>query len=297
MTCLAVISYPVRDKLSAFVSLTRINRPIGIYLLMWPMLWALWFAAKGVPDVKVLVIFILGTVLTRSAGCAINDYADRHIDAHVERTAGRPLATGALSSIEALLLAAVLMMLAFLLVLFTNKLTILMSFVALALATVYPFTKRITHWPQAFLGAAFACAVPMAFAAQINNVPSTAWVIFAAAVIWAMAYDTLYAMTDRAFDLKIGVMSTAILFAKYDLLAVAVLQITMLALMLGVGLNQGRQWIYLSGFIVAAALIIRQLYRCKTRDPQRCFEAFLNNNYVGMSLFIALALDFAVFPA
>jgi len=169
-----LIGYPIRDKLPHFISLTRLNGPIGIYLLLWPTLWALWFAARGVPDLDILLIFIFGTILTRSAGCAINDYADRNLDAHVERTRNRPLATGALTGNEALVVAAVLMLAAFVLVLFTNKLTIMLSFVALGLAGVYPFTKRYTYWPQVFLGMAFAFAIPMAFAAQINSVPAIA---------------------------------------------------------------------------------------------------------------------------
>jgi len=172
-----------------------------------------------------------------------------------------------------------------------------MSFVALGLATLYPYTKRFTHWPQAFLGAAFAFAVPMAFAAQTNTVPATAWIVFFAAVVWAMAYDTLYAITDREFDLKIGVKSTAILFGRYDLPAVAFLQAIMLVTMIAVGIAHQRQWIYFLGFVFATGLIVRQLYRCRERDPQRCLEAFLNNHYVGLCLFIGLALDYAVYPS
>jgi len=207
-----------RQKLPHFVSLTRLDRPIGIYLLLWPMLWALWFAAEGVPNLGVLFIFIAGTVLTRSAGCAINDYADRDFDAHVTRTKDRPLATGALSTRDALYAGAFLMAVAFILVLFTNLLTIALSFVAVLLATIYPFAKRHTHLPQVILGAAFGFAIPMAYAAQLNAVPSQAWWLFLIAVIWAVAYDTLYAIADRPDDLKIGVKSSAILFGRFDLI-------------------------------------------------------------------------------
>ncbi len=288
-----MISYPLRQKLPHFVSLTRINRPIGIYLLMWPMLWAFWMAAAGIPNIDTLVIFLLGTVLTRSAGCAINDYADRHIDAHVSRTANRPLATGALSAKEALVAAAALMLLAFFLVLLTNQLTIVMSFGALILASIYPFSKRFTFWPQAFLGAAFAFAVPMAFAAQTNAVPPMAWLIFFAALIWAMAYDTLYAMTDREFDIKIGVKSTAILFGRYDLLAVGILQGCMILCMGLAGYWAELGLVYYIGLLVAIVLICKQLISCQHRDPHKCYEAFLNNHWVGLAIFLGVAIDYA----
>ena len=237
--------YPLLQKLPDYIALTRLDRPIGIWLLMWPMLWSLWFAAEGVPRLDVLIIFVLGTILTRSAGCAINDFADRDFDGHVQRTQQRPLATGALSAREALGAAGVLMILAFLLVLLTNPLTIALSFVALLLAVVYPFTKRVTHWPQAFLGAAFAFAIPMAFAAQTNACQPAAWWLFIDALIWAMAYDTLYAMADREDDLKIGIRSTAILFGRYDILATAILHLATIALLAWIGHGYGRHVIFL----------------------------------------------------
>jgi len=291
-----VFDYPIRDKLPHYLSLTRLDRPIGIYLLLWPMLWALWFAAHGLPDLHILVIFILGTILTRSAGCAINDYADRNLDAHVERTSSRPLATGALSTNEALIAAAILMLLAFLLVLFTNKLTIMMSFVALALAVIYPFTKRITYWPQAFLGLAFAFAVPMAFAAQINSVPMLAWWIFLAAVIWAVAYDTVYAIADREFDIKMGMKSTAILFGANDLRIVFGLQLLVLLIMFFVGMSTGRGAVYNVGLFAALFFVVYQNRITQTRDPVQCIKAFLNNHYLGMTVFAGLVLDFIVNP-
>jgi len=201
-------------KLPHLVTLTRINRPIGILLLLWPVMWALWLAANGMPTISILVIFIVGAVLTRSAGCAINDYADRHWDGKVKRTENRPLANGNLTPTDALITTAVLMLLAFVLVLFTNALTIKLSFVALILAVLYPYTKRVTHWPQVFLGLAFAWAVPMAFAAQLNSVPMTAWIVFAAAVTWTLAYDTLYAMVDRGWIFFASLCVAAFTVAK-----------------------------------------------------------------------------------
>jgi len=238
-------AYPLRDKLPHIISLTRLDSPIGIYLLLWPTLWALWFAAGGVPDLDNLIIFIFGTILTRSAGCAINDYADRHLDGHVERTSARPLATGALTGNEALGVAGLLMLAAFILVLFTNPLTIKMSFVALLLASIYPFTKRVTYWPQAFLGLAFAFAVPMAFAAQINTVPVIGWLIFIATVIMAIAYDT-----------KMGMKSTAILFGEKELVIVAGLQLIVLALLFTVGILTNRGFIFNISLLLSIGFII-----------------------------------------
>jgi len=292
-----LIGYPIGNKLPHIISLTRLNRPIGIYLLLWPTLWALWFAAGGVPDFDNLIIFIFGTILTRSAGCAINDYADRDLDAHVERTKSRPLATGALTSKEALWVAAVLMLAAFVLVLFTNTLTIMMSFVALALAIIYPFTKRVTHWPQAFLGLAFAFAIPMAFAAQINAVPLIAWLIFLAAVIMAIAYDTLYAIADREFDLKMGMKSTAILFGKKELMIVFGLQLVVLALLFFVGMLTNRGFTFNISLILSIGFIVYQNRISQQRDPAQCIKAFLNNHYLGMTIFAGLVLDFIIKPS
>jgi 4-hydroxybenzoate polyprenyltransferase len=286
-----------KQKWPHLVILTRINRPIGILLLLWPTLWALWLAADGLPDLKVLLIFILGTILTRSAGCAINDYADRHWDGQVDRTENRPLATQALTPTDALVTTAVLMLLAFVLVLLTNTYTIQLSFVALFLAVLYPFTKRITQWPQLFLGLAFAWAVPMAFAAQTGTTPSTAWIVFLAAVVWALAYDTLYAIVDRSDDIKVGIKSTAILFGRYDLWLVGVAQTGMLCLMLIAGDSHGRGFVFFIGLAAAALLIAKQLHDCRHRDPKACFQAFLNNHYVGMLIFTGLFLDYLIFPA
>lgn len=283
-------------KLPAYIALTRLNRPIGIYLLMWPMLWAFWFAASGMPHWPNLLIFVLGTILTRSAGCAINDFADRKLDGRVERTRHRPLATGALRSRDALVTTAVLMGLAFLLVLMTNRLTITLSFLALTLAVIYPFCKRYTHYPQVVLGAAFACAIPMAFAAQTNNVPAIAWWLFAAATLWTVAYDTLYAMADKRDDLAIGIKSTAIAWGKFDLLVVAILQVTALGILAFIGAQQQRGAVFAAGLLVAAGFALYQLWISRRRDPARCLQAFLNNNWLGMSIFIALFVDYLVNP-
>ncbi len=281
-------------KLPHFIALVRLDRPIGIFLLLWPVLWALWFAAGGVPRLDVLVIFVLGTVLTRSAGCAINDYADRHVDGHVARTKHRPLAAGTLSPKDALLAAAVLMLAAFALVLLTNRLTILLSVAALLLAACYPFAKRHTHWPQVVLGAAFAWAVPMAFAAQTGSVPLLGWVVFLAVVLWAVAYDTLYAMADRKDDLIIGVKSTAILFGRADLAVVAVVQAMVLILLGHAGTLAGRGTVFAAGLAVAALLALYQIWLARHREPEACIQAFLNNNLLGLVVFSALVFDYAL---
>lgn len=284
------------QKIPAFVALTRLNKPIGILLLMWPMLWAFWFAAGGLPDLAPLIIFILGTVLTRSAGCAINDFADRKVDGHVARTRNRPLATGALTSKEALAATAVLMVAAFCLVLLTNELTVGLSFVALLFALFYPFSKRYTHFPQVVLGMAFACAVPMAFAAQTNTLPPGAWLLFVATVFWAIAYDTLYAIVDRDDDKNIGVKSTAIFFGRYELMAVALSQSTMILLLAYVGRLYDRGVVFYIGLLVALLLTAYQLWISRHREPDKCFSAFLNNNWLGLSVFIALVADYLITP-
>jgi len=279
-------------KLKAYAALTRFDSPIGIYLLLWPTLWALWIAAEGFPDPSVLFIFVAGTVLTRSAGCVINDWADRDIDGHVARTSSRPLATGEVTPKEALILAAILMLVAFVLVLFTNRQTIMLSVGALVLAIIYPFSKRFTHLPQVFLGAAFAWAVPMAFTAQIGELNKTAWLIFTAALLWAVAYDTIYAMADREDDLKIGVKSSAILFGDADLTIISVIQGMVILSMglVGVGSNMGMT--YYLGLVVAIALFCYQLWICRNRKPEDCIRAFKNNNFVGMSIFIAIVINY-----
>ena len=282
----------IQSRLSLYSELIRLNRPIGILLLLWPGLWALWIAGEGEPPWWIVLIFIAGTTLMRSAGCAINDYADRDLDGHVQRTSQRPIASGRVSPREALMVAALLALLAFMLVLLLNNKTIMMSFVAVALAAIYPFMKRYTHMPQLVLGMAFGWAIPMAFTALQNQVPAVAWVLFAATVIWALIYDTMYAMVDRYDDLKIGIKSTAILFGSYDRLIIALLQLLMLGLLLWAGFLAGRGGWYWLGVGMAAMLFLYQQWLIRERDPDACFKGFLNNNYVGMALFAGLFLDY-----
>jgi 4-hydroxybenzoate polyprenyltransferase len=287
----------LRERLDAYVRLVRLNKPIGIFLLMWPALWAVWIAGDGNPPWLVAVVFVAGVVLMRSAGCAINDFADRDLDGHVARTSMRPLAQGAISAAEAVGVFVVLSLLSFALVLMLNWQTVAMSVVAVLLAVIYPFMKRFTHVPQLFLGAAFGWAVPMAFTAIHADVPGYAWVLFASAVVWALIYDTEYAMVDREDDLKIGIKSTAILFGRHDRLIIGLLQLLMLGLLAYVGVAAGRGWGYFAGLGAAALLAVYQQYLIRDRDPGRCFVAFLNNNYFGMAVFLGLVLDYILHPA
>lgn len=272
----------------------RLDRPIGTYLLLWPTYWALWFAAGGIPSLKTLVIFTFGVVVMRAAGCVINDYADRNVDGSVERTKHRPLPSGEIEPRRALLLFGFLLSIALVLVLATNTMTIMLSVGGLALAATYPFLKRITHLPQVGLGAAWAWAVPMAFAAEIQSLPAALWLVFAAVILWTMAFDTYYAMVDREDDLQIGIKSTAILFGRWDLAIIVSLQLISLTLLVMAGLAFGRGWIYGLGLIVAAGLFVYQYIQATGRDRDGCFSAFLNNNLVGMVIFIGLALDYQI---
>ena len=267
----------------------RIDKLIGAYLLLWPAYWALWIAAEGVPAYSTLFIFTLGVFLTRSAGCVINDYADRKIDGHVKRTALRPIPAGVVTAKEALILFAVLMLLAFLLVLFTNIETIMLSVGGLILAACYPFMKRYTHLPQVVLGAAFAWSIPMAFAAVTETVPLYAWLIYIATVLWTIAYDTMYAMVDKDDDLRIGVKSTAILFGDADKMIIGVLQCSTLITLALVGKQANLGWLYYLGLIAAAAFFVYQQYLIRHRDRDLCFSAFLNNHYAGLMVFIGVA--------
>ena len=279
-------------RLGNYWLLVRADRPIGIYLLLWPALWALWVAAEGIPPWWTLVVFVLGTALMRSAGCAINDYADRDLDGHVARTAQRPLATGLVSPREAVAVFLVLSLLAFGLVLTLNARTIAYSFVAVALAASYPFMKRYTHMPQLVLGMAFGWAVPMAFTALQNQTPPVAWVLFAATVIWALIYDTMYAMVDREDDLKVGIKSTAILFGRFDRLAIGLLQLLMLALLWQVGEMAGRGVTYQAALVGGAGLFGYHQWLIRGRDTGACFRAFLHNHYFGMLVFFGLFADY-----
>ena len=278
-----------------FVQLMRLEKPIGIYLLLWPTLWALWVASKGVPDLKWLLIFVLGTLFMRAAGCVINDYADRHFDGHVARTRARPLADGRVTPREALILFAVLVALSFVLVLFTNLTTILLSFGGLALAACYPFMKRYTYYPQVVLGAAFSWGMPMAFSAVTGELPPPeAWLLYIANLLWTVAYDTYYAMTDREDDLKIGVKSTAILFGEADRLIILTLQgLALLSLaMAGARFSLGI-W-FLLGLLGAAACFAWEFWSTRGREPQACFAAFLHNHWAGLAILLGIVVDYAL---
>ncbi len=281
------------SKLKDYTELTRFNRPIGSFLLMWPTLWALWLASDGIPDLHLIIIFVLGVFSMRSAGCVINDYADRKVDGSVERTKNRPLPSGRVSEKEALGLFAALCILSFVLVLFTDVRTILLSVVGLGLAALYPFMKRYTHLPQLFLGLAFSWAIPMAYSAQGGNLSDPIlWMLFVANCFWTIAYDTYYAMTDRKDDLKIGIKSTAILFGEYDLFVILCLQALTLSLLTCIGLLAGLHWIYFISLLVCAGLFCQQFQQAKDREEQACFRSFLDNNRVGYCVFIGLAANF-----
>ena len=282
----------LRDRAQQYWLLGRFDKPIGILILLWPALWALWVASNGKPDLLVLTVICAGVVLMRAAGCVINDYADREFDPHVERTKQRPIAAGKVSPKEALILFVVLCLLAFALVLLLNLYTILLSFIAAFLAASYPFMKRYTHLPQAYLGIAFGFAVPMAFSAQTNAIPFIAWVMYLAVVLWALVYDTMYAMVDKEDDLKIGVKSTAILFGNHDREIMAALQLLILALLLSIGKMQNLGSFYYAGLAVAAGLSVYQHKLIFHSDRALCFKAFLNSNWFGLAVFTGLLLDY-----
>jgi len=279
-------------KAKAYWQLTRMNRPIGTLLLLWPTLWSLIIAAQGMPDLDVLVVFVLGVVLMRSAGCVINDFADRKVDGHVKRTKQRPLPSGLVSSKEAVILFLVLAVISFLLVLTMNPLTIKLSFIGMGLAFIYPFMKRFTHLPQLFLGLAFSWAIPMAWAAQTNELPSIVWFIFVINALWTIAYDTQYAMVDRDDDLKIGIKSTAILFGRFDKLIVGSLQLVTLAMLIALGMHYHLGDTFYWALLVVGGLFVYQQHLMRHRARDLCFQAFLNNNYVGMAVTIGLFITF-----
>jgi 4-hydroxybenzoate polyprenyltransferase len=275
-----------------YVRLMRLDRPIGIWLLLWPTLWALWIGSRGQPKPLIFIIFVSGTVLMRSAGCAINDYADRSFDPHVARTQDRPLAAGRLSTLEALVLFAILSLAALVLALQLNRLTLLCAVVGAFIAVTYPFVKRFLSVPQLYLGLAFGAGIPMAFAAQLEYVPRIAWLLLLANVLWVTVYDTMYAMVDRDDDIKIGVKSTAILFGDSDRHIIAVLQVmTLLALFLVGGKLHMTYWYYM-GLLAGAIFFIYQLWLIRARDRESCFRAFLNNNYFGMAVFLGILLAY-----
>lgn len=282
----------IRDRAIQYSRLMRLDKPIGSLLLLWPTLWALWIASDGLPTIHLLSVFIAGVFITRSAGCVINDYADRNFDRYVARTSNRPLTTGAVSTREALYLIVVLLIIAFLLVLTTNRLTVILSFVALPLGGFYPFMKRYTYIPQLFQGMAFGWGIPMAFAAAGHNIPEIAWLIYIANILWSMTYDTMYAMVDREYDKNIGVKSTAILFEDSDRIFIGIIQLMLLFtfVLIGKKLEFG-QYYYLS-LIVVTAIIAYHQYLIKDRKPELCFKAFLNNNWLGAVVFIGIVLNY-----
>ncbi|MGG6175859.1 4-hydroxybenzoate octaprenyltransferase [Pantoea allii] len=278
-------------KWQAYSRLMRIDKPIGALLLLWPTLWALWLAKMTIPPLPTLAVFVAGVFVMRAAGCVINDYADRKVDGHVERTRHRPLASGAVTAKEAKMLFVVLGLIAFALVLSMNLMTIMLSVVGLALAWVYPFMKRYTHLPQVVLGAAFGWAIPMAWAAVSESLPLVCWLVFLANICWTVAYDTQYAMVDREDDLKIGVKSTAILFGRYDKLIIGLLQLSTLVLMALVGTMLDLNGAFYWTLLLAGGLFVYQQKLIAQRDRQACFRAFLNNNYVGLVLFLGVLMN------
>lgn len=279
------------SRFAPYIQLMRFDRPIGTLLLLWPTLWTLWIAGEGSPGPGVVVIFVLGTIVMRAAGCVINDFADRDFDGHVERTKNRPLARGLVKPKEAIGLFVALCVIAFGLVLLTNPLTIKLSFGGLLLAFCYPFAKRYTHLPQIVLGAAFSWAIPMAFAAETGTVPPEVWLIFIANLLWTVVYDTFYAMVDRPDDLKIGIKSTAILFGENDRVITGVLQLMTLFALVLVGQRFELGALYFLSLLGAAGLFAWQQYLIRFRQREDCFRAFLNNNWVGMVIFIGIFLD------
>jgi 4-hydroxybenzoate polyprenyltransferase len=277
-----------------WIQLMRLDRPIGSMLLMWPTLWALWIAADGAPSLKNIVIFVLGVYVMRAAGCVINDYADRDFDGAVERTRSRPLATGALTGKQALMLFFVLALMAFALVLFLNRFTIVLSFGGLGLAVLYPFTKRFTYLPQMFLGAAFSWAIPMAFAAETESVPQIAWLLFITNLLWTVAYDTEYAMCDREDDLKLGIKSTAILFGDLDRPIIGLLQLLTLAALVLAGQRLAFTWPWYLGIAGMAACFAHQQWRIRHRERWPSFHAFLNNHWAGACVFVGLYFHYLI---
>ncbi len=277
--------------MNAYIRLMRLDKPIGSLLLLWPTYWALFLSADGWPDLDILIIFTLGVFIMRTAGCVINDFADRKIDKHIVRTQQRPLATGEISSNSALVLFGLLLLIALGLVLQTNILTIKLSLIAVLLATLYPFTKRWTNLPQLVLGAAFGMSVPMAFSAQTGVVPLTAWLVFIATLVWTLIYDTFYAMADRDEDLKIGVKSTAILFAKYDQIIITLLQILLIIVFILIGNTFDLGLIYDFSLVIIAFFMIYHQFLLKKRQKKEYFKAFINNNFIGMTVFLGIFLS------
>jgi 4-hydroxybenzoate polyprenyltransferase len=281
----------LKERLDAYERLMRLDKPIGILLLLWPTLWALWLSAPGQVRLDVLLIFVLGTVLMRSAGCIINDLADRDVDPHVERTRNRPLAAGAVRPFEAIVLTAVLLLLAFALVVRLHRLALYLSLFAVAITVLYPFLKRFFAFPQAGLGIAFSFGIPMAFAAQLGTVPALGWALMAATFFWIVAYDTEYAMVDRGDDIRVGIHSSAIVLGRYDVAAVMACQAAFLAGMAAIGIWQRLGTIYYACLMAAGAFVLIQYRLIREREREGCFQAFLANNWVGAVVFAGIALD------
>lgn len=281
-------------RLPEFLAIARLNRPIGIYLLLWPTLWGLWFAAQGWPGWHLFLVFTLGTVLTRSAGCVINDIADRNFDGYVKRTSARPLATGNVSVEEAVIFMFALLFAALVLVLSTNLSTVVLAFVASAIAAVYPFMKRYTYLPQVILGVAFSFGIPMAFTAYQDDIPRVAFVLMIANIVWTVAYDTEYAMVDRDDDLRLGLKSSAILFADMDKFIIGILQLTFLGTMVLVGRQVEASNLYYGGLVAASGFLVYQQYLIRNRERDGCFAAFLNNHWVGLCIFVGIVAHYLV---
>lgn len=286
------MTFTAELRANRWLRLMRLDRPIGTYLLLWPTYWGLWFAAEGVPNINHLIIFTLGVIVMRAAGCVINDYADRKVDGAVRRTAHRPLPQGEITPQQALMLFFMLLTVALGLVLMLNKMTVLFSIGGLLLAASYPFLKRLTHLPQLGLGAAWAWTIPMAFVAERQALPPALWLLFAAVILWTVAFDTYYAMVDRDDDVKVGIKSSAILFGRYDLAVIVSLQIVTLVLLSLVGIAFDRGLYYALGLIIAAASFVKQYVKAKDRSEEGCFSAFLDNHRVGMIIFIGLVMDY-----
>lgn len=284
----------LNQKLDAYTRLLRLDKPIGILLLLWPTLWGLWIGGMGQPSPFFVWIFVVGTILMRSAGCAINDYADREFDGHVERTQARPIVSGEVSPREALVIAASLALFAFILILPMHRLVLILSVPALLVAASYPFTKRFFAIPQAYLGIAFGFGIPMAFAAQQFQIPALAWWLLLANVFWSLAYDTEYAMVDRADDVKIGIHTAAITFGRFDVAAIFICYSIMLGLLIWCGYQAQRGFLFYLGIVAAAGIALYHISLIKDRDPQKCFKAFLHNNWIGATIFIGLYLDYKI---
>ncbi|MBQ74178.1 MAG: 4-hydroxybenzoate octaprenyltransferase [Gammaproteobacteria bacterium] len=279
-------------KIPFLIALTRLDRPIGIYLLLWPTLWALWMAAEGFAGWHLFLVFTLGTVLTRSAGCIINDIADRNFDGQVKRTRGRPLVSGDLVVQEAFVFLGAITFCAFILVLSTNIYTVGIAFFGAAISAIYPFMKRYTYLPQVILGVAFSCGIPMAFTATHGSIPQVAWLLIIANLVWTVAYDTQYAMVDRDDDIRLGLKSSAILFAELDRLAIGILQVTFLGTLFLVGRSEQLTWPFYIGLLIASGFIVYQQFLIRNREREGCFNAFLNNHLVGLSIFLGLFVHY-----